>query len=212
MTPALLVLWLCVVLQTCRIVDSSSTSAPWQSGSGTNVREEQSYGDLPPTVFAPGGRLYSVERTVAAASSADDASSNLVVAISCKDGLVVVSTSNHSPHLDVNDDREDEDSSTMVPLWITNERQHRPPVARVASNVWMVTGGNAVDSRILRYKISRIAEAMQEANDGGQPLAAAPLSCTSLARRASDHLQLPTQTIGKAGRILAVRSDTHVFQ
>jgi 20S proteasome alpha/beta subunit len=44
---------------------------------------------------------------------------------------------------------------------------------------------------------------MQEENDGGLPLPPSQVSGAGLARRASDHLQLPTQTMGKAGRTLA---------
>ena len=68
-----------------------------------------------------------------------------------------------------------------------------------------MTGGNAVDSSILQSKISRLMESMQQANDGGQPLPSTLLSCAVLARRTSDHLQTVTQTMGNAGRILAVR-------
>lgn len=170
--------------------------------------EKEEYRDLGPTVFSPGGRLHSVERTVAAASSLRDTSSNLVIALTCRDGVVLVTTCNTSPHLDITTSVDNEDETA---LWVTRKgRQHVAPIARVASEVFMVTGGNAVDSCILREKITRMAEATRQENDGGTPLAASSLSCSSLARRVSDHLQSPTQTIGKAGRILAVRCLRHV--
>jgi 20S proteasome alpha/beta subunit len=178
------------------------------------VLEQEEYRDMGPTVFSPGGRLHSVERTVAAASSLRDASSNLVIALTCRDGVVLVTTCNTSPHLDITTttssssvDSDDEDETETAPLWVTRKGRHAvPPISRVAPEVFMVTGGNAVDSSILREKITRMAEATRQENDGGTPLvAASSVSCPSLARRVSDHLQSPTQTIGKAGRVLAVR-------
>ena len=184
-----------------RIIASSSSEAPWQSNFGLSVMDEEMYGNQPPTVFAPGGRLYSVERTVAAASSLEDPSSNLVVALSCREGLVIVTTSTSSPHLDISMDQDDDTTKT---LWITREKQHRAPLSRLSSNTWLVTGGNAVHSSVLRFKICRWAEGMHEANDGGQPLPSTALSCAALARKVSDYLHEPTQTTGKAGPILAV--------
>lgn len=199
---------LCMSLLLYMPVVASSSEAPWQASVGKNVVDEEMYGDRP-SDFAPGGRLYFLERMVTAASSMEDASSNLVVAIYCKEGIVIVTTSTLSPHLDIldaNDKEKNDEEPTTRLLWLTTEDLHRPPLARLSPNAWMVTGGNAVDSSILRDKICRISESLQRSNDGGQPLPCTPVSCASLARRVADHLQRPTQTIGKAGRILAVRN------
>ena len=81
---------------------TSASLAPWQQSSslGPSAKDEDIYGDKPLIVFWPGGRLHSVERAVAAASSMEDPSSNLVVAISCRQGIVLVTTMPTSPHLD----------------------------------------------------------------------------------------------------------------
>jgi 20S proteasome alpha/beta subunit len=197
-------LWMCL-LQGVASSSSSSSAAPWQSNSGTSVLEQEEYRDMGPTVFSPGGRLHSVERTVAAASSLQDTSSNLVLALACREGVVLVTTCNTSPHLDiiasVDVDNEDETA-----LWMSRNGRHVAPIARIAPEIFMATGGNAVDSCILREKITRMAEATKQEHDGGMPLTASLVSCSGLARRVSDHLQSPTQTTGKAGRILAVRN------
>jgi 20S proteasome alpha/beta subunit len=182
-------------------VASSSSAAPWQSNSGTPVLEQETLRDLPPIVFSSAGRLYLVERTVSAASSVEDNSSNLVVALCCREGVVLVTTANTSPHLDITTTVENDDETA---LWMARKGRHCAPLSTIAPEMFMVTGGNAVDSCILRKKITRIAEAMLEENDGGQPLTPSQVSCAALARRVSDHLQLPTQTMGKAGRLLAV--------
>lgn len=198
--------WVLILIQ---ILGCSSSAAPWQPNSARNVVEEETYPDLPPIVFYSDGRLYAVERTVAAASSKEDGSSNLAVAICYKDGVVIVTTSNMSPHLHIEDQQNGETNVTSLWVAATEEegQRHRAPLSCVSPNIWMVTGGNAVDSCILREKIVRIAQRMRQAQDGGQPLAPTPIKCSSLARRISDHLQLPTQTIGSsAGRILSVRS------
>lgn len=197
------------VLILIRIVVCSSSAAPWQPNSARNVVEEETYSDLPPIVFYSDGRLYAVERTVAAASSKEDGSSNLAVAFCCKDAVVVVTTCNMSPHLHVVEEGE---TNATLSLWVAateekGQRRHGAPLSQISPNIWMVTGGNAVDSCILREKIVRIAQRMRQAQDGGHPLAPTPIKCSSLARRVSDHLQLPTQTMGSsAGRILSVRN------
>jgi 20S proteasome alpha/beta subunit len=213
MAPFLLS-WLFLSFMFTIVFSSSSPEAPWQSNSArTNVLDEAIFGNQPVTVFAPGGRLYFLERTVAAASSIEDPSSNLVVALSCRDGIVLVTTSCTSPHLDMlstasdEKDKEKEEESTTS-LWITSTKEkghYRAPFSRLSPNAWMVTGGNAVDSGMLRLKITQMSESLQEQYDGGQPLPSTPVSCAALARRVANHLQQPTQSIGKAGRILAVR-------
>lgn len=190
--------WMCLLPS----VAFSSSAAPWQSNSWTPVLEQETLRDMPPIVFSSAGRLYLVERTVSAASSIEDNSSNLVVALCCREGVVLVTTANTSPHLHITASVDNNSDETA--LWMARKGRHCAPLSTIAPEMFMVTGGNAVDSCILRKKITRIAEAMLEENDGGQPLPPSKVSCAALARRVSDHLQLPTQTMGKAGRILAV--------
>ena len=65
------------------LVAEVNASVPWHSFP-KNVKQEELYRGLPPTVFASNGRLYNVEAMMEAASSPNDASSNLVVAILCQ--------------------------------------------------------------------------------------------------------------------------------
>ena len=99
--------WLVPVFCLCRhgMVDATktasssttaaATTAPWH-GESSNSNEINNnlpnYQQLPPNIFAPRGRLHQVEHVMEGISSSEDPSANLIVALSCKDGLVVVST------------------------------------------------------------------------------------------------------------------------
>ncbi len=75
-------------------------SAPWQPNpSHHNIDEAARYEELPPSVFSPTGRLHPVE-VVVRASKAQTPLSNLLVAMVCRDGLLVVSTLPISPNVD----------------------------------------------------------------------------------------------------------------
>lgn len=201
--PSLLLSWL-FFFSTLSTTTTASL-APWQQSIRPSAKDEDIYGDKPLIVFWPGGRLHSVERAVAAASSKEDPSSNLVVAISCREGIVIVTTLPTSPHLDTETTTTMEnDKNVTISLLMTNTN-YRAPLSRLAETTWMVTGGNAVDSNILQSQIRRLSESLLQANDGGQSLSTSTLSCAILARKTSDHLQTVTQTMGNAGRILAVR-------
>ena len=87
-------------------------SAPWQPNpSHHNIDEAARYEDLPPTVFSPTGRLHPVEAVVRA-SKARTPLSNLLVAMVCRDGLLVVSTLPISPNVDARIGNSDEDNNT----------------------------------------------------------------------------------------------------
>ncbi len=211
-------------------------AAPWQpTSAGGGGVDRLNYQGLPPTVFAPGGRLYSVERVVQAASALEDESSNLVVAISCQNGLVVVSTLRQSPHLSVqpilSDSSENKqrskilpkDDPTKQPLWVFDEQDQSPFVihspflslSTLSSStsdcpLMAVCAGNAVDSQLLQRKIQRLADrALWDSIHSSHSVTHDNLpftECQVLARQLADHLQVPTQTVGgRSGRILAVR-------
>ena len=190
----------CVLLHA--FIVESLASAPWQDTS-SNVLQESLYNDLPPTVFAPSGRLFSIERMMQAVSNPQDPSSNLVIAIHCKEGIVVVSTEPQSPYLHryrenntTTTASEAAQNSSRTPLLLLDEDSWIPPApfSRLSSHLWGVTAGNAVDSQILRRKLQLHAEAFREALEDCQP--------HIMARRLADNLQLSTQQAGK-GRILA---------
>ena len=75
---------------------STGSSVPWHSSQAYLSKKDwdnmKTYVQLPPTVFAPQGRLYIVEEIMKVISSPEDPSSNLVIALHCKDGVVVVTT------------------------------------------------------------------------------------------------------------------------
>lgn len=76
---------------------------PWlgsvSSTNGQGIDEAARYEELPPSVFSPTGRLHPVEAAVRAGKVATPLS-NLLVAIKCRDGLLVVSTYPVSPNVD----------------------------------------------------------------------------------------------------------------
>lgn len=177
----------------------SASSAPWQSAIVKNVLEEETFKDLPPIVFSGSGRLYSVEAMVAASVTMDDTSANLCVSVQCPDGVVILSTIPTSPHLDL--EIQDED----YPLILDEEEQHSisTPCAKIAPGLYCATGGNAVDSQLLRDKIHQIATSLYESMDAGQLVSSSRVSASMVARHLADHIQRPTQTIS-AGSMLAV--------
>ena len=169
-----------------------SSSAPWQTQSSKNALEEDMYKNMPPTIFSANGRLYSVERMAEAASNPEDVSSNVVVALAYKDGIVVVSSRTQSPHLD-----EDNCTDTTTALLFPPAQHYQ-----VGPQVYATTGGNAADSQILRDKVLQISSMLWERGNGGLG-SSLPLSPSLLARHVADHLQRPTQQIS-SGKILAV--------
>lgn len=80
---------------------SSTTAAPWHSESYLSKKDWDNlrrYQRMPPTIFAPGGRLHAVEQVMDALGSNEDPTSNLVIALHCKDGIVVLSTVSTPPN------------------------------------------------------------------------------------------------------------------
>jgi hypothetical protein len=200
-----------------------ASSAPWQSSTGSNSNsnnnrnaEEDFYKNLPPTVFSGNGRLHSVERMAEAASNPGDASSNVAVAICYDGGVVVVSASTKSPHLDddnctvatlnatkvapstnTTSSNATNSNTTYLPLLIPVTTN---PPYQVGPNVYATTGGNAADSQLLRDQILQISSMLWESRTGSATAFVPP---SLLARHVADHLQRPTQQMS-SGKILAV--------
>lgn len=175
---------------------SMSSSAPWQPAMANNIVEEQTYKDLPPIVFSGSGLLYGVEAIVAASVTMEDASANLCVSILCTDGVVVLSTMTKSPHLDL--EFQDED----IPLLLQDDEHLAKPCSKIAPGLYCATGGNAVDSQLLRDKIHQIAAFLYESADAGQLVMSSRISASLVARHVADQLHRPTQTLS-AGPMLA---------
>ena len=99
-----------------RSIEASSSSssawksAPWQgqeggggdssssSSSSSLLLEQLKYNDLSPTIFSPTGRLHPVEKTMEEVK-ASSSGNNVVVALVCQDGILMLSTVPLSPHL-----------------------------------------------------------------------------------------------------------------
>jgi len=60
--------------------------------------EQSTYNDLEPTIFSPTGRLHPVERTMEQVRESHPRN-NLVVALQCQDGMLMLSTVTLSPYL-----------------------------------------------------------------------------------------------------------------
>jgi 20S proteasome alpha/beta subunit len=223
-----MVLWKAAsaLLLLASVLTSSGSSAPWQDTTrtpGTGWQASSLYADLPPTVFAPGGRLLVVERVADTVSRLEpyDPSSNLVIALRCRDGVVVVTSLPQSPYLPTGSTRGVSQNSNST----TNTDAHEPPdqetffeallmdhsrqfIARTnlfcrlgpavtspsRSSVWGITAGNAVDSQILRRQLQNHAENLRTSLDDARP--------SILARKLADSRQRITQESG-TGRILA---------
>jgi hypothetical protein len=102
------VYWITILAVFVPVADGSSL-APWQdaaiAGSSAGAASMDMYADLPPTLFAPNGRLPAVERilqqTVGGSpqSLSSGSGSNLVVALQCRNGIAVVTTVPRSPYM-----------------------------------------------------------------------------------------------------------------
>jgi 20S proteasome alpha/beta subunit len=191
---------------------ASTSKAPWQSASGGDVRQEALYSDLPPTVFAPGGRLYSVETALRDVHNPLNPSSNLVIAVKCKEGVVVVTTLPQSPYIYNNVRNETETTSNASST--TNESEnvsdespkdnsssllwrdyYTTPFVQLDRRIWGVSAGQAVEGQLLRRH--RLLEAAEQARR-----TSGNVQVGILARNVADAHQAQTQKASK-GRLVA---------
>jgi 20S proteasome alpha/beta subunit len=190
-------------------------SPPWTWDVQPSSQESSFYLDLPPTVFAPNGRLYSIESAVRACGAE---SSNTVIAVMCRDGVVVVSTVQKSPYMDLKynyiENGELEDGHLPNRLVIEGTGNSlaydvtpivRPPFSGVMfpspfsgrqGAIIGITVGNAVDSQVARRKLLRFGE-YSRAFQGDSYY-----DIGSVARQLADQQQTLTQQ-GGTGRLLA---------
>lgn len=171
------------------IIRHGFASTPsWQKHLSTSALEASLYGDLPPTVFAPDGRLFSVERV---AQSISDPDNNLVLAVHCRDGIVVLSTFTQSPYLPRYNHTLPAKQHLLLPH-DTGLANPPPRFYRLAPQIWAITAGHTVDSIVLARMMQFYAQAIRREH--------APVA--TLARRLADALQAKTQQTGK-GKVLA---------
>jgi hypothetical protein len=200
---------------------NGSSLAPWQDASSAGGTGMDLYADLPPTLFAPNGRLPAVERILqrtlgndahlsSMAGGAGASSTNLVVALQCRDGIAVVTTVPQSPYLSThvyttnstnnstgNQTQEDspEKGIAGTSLLLDDDYDNVIPVPFVSlsSSVWGVTAGNIVHARVVERYWHEIASDMRRqemAVDGGSPSGAKLTFQTAvLARRWADYVQ-----------------------
>lgn len=205
----LLLLASALIRRSTVVSSSSSSAAPWQDFKSGSVLEDSLYAELPPNVFTPSGRLPSVERLLDMGSDGLDQSSTLVVAIHCRDGIAMVATLPRSPYLyDPEVPESEENVTNTTSLWlvegeaddtVAGRTKIEAPFCRLGPTLFGVTGGNAVDSQVLRDFV--LHDLAQSCRDSGL-LLDEPQSARLVARRLADKLQVKTQLAGK-GRLLA---------
>jgi 20S proteasome alpha/beta subunit len=202
--------YLCCVLYLAVVPDIGHgiTSPPWTSGVQQSSQDSWKYLDLPATVFAPHGRLHSVE---SATRACDAEYSNTVIAVVCGEGVIVVSSMQTSPYLF---DVCSEDGLQYRPVLkehssnslLDNELSIlRPPFSGIVfpgapcnndELIIGITGGNPVDAQVSRRKLLRVCEFARSLEGGSS------LDIGFLARQIADQQQALTQQGGK-GRLLA---------
>ena len=205
---------------------ATSSAAPWQSEtflSKSDWNKLRRYQKQPPSIFSPGGRLHIVERFMQALE--EDPSSNLVVALRCREGVVVASSvqapanaafflhKNATTSTEARDnplwlDSPLADCSSFAPWSYSSSCVVQIPFAE-NEHLFAITAGNAVHSQIFRQRIRKAANSLYIAEDDGifaQVKANKKSSSVpSLARSLADELQNPTQT-SQGGMMVVSRS------
>lgn len=158
-----------------------------------SVAEQAHFSRLPPTVFAPSGRLHRVERVCQETTDALDITSPLVVAMKCEGGkkLALVGTSPLSPFLvqDYNwDDSHVNNNTIDIPLLLQHQHQIPSTLSLIGQKVLIATAGNAMASVVLQRKIQRIVLSMIEREESIEDPAI-------IARYTADLLQIATQSV-----------------
>lgn len=158
------------------------------SGS-TSVAEQVRFSQLPPTVFAPSGRLHRVERVCQETTDSLDITSPLVVAMKCEGGkkLVLVCTSPLSPYLVQDYNGENSSNNTETPL-LLQQQQKQSTLSIIGQKILIATAGNAMASAVLRRKIQQIVLSMIQREESIDDPAI-------IARYTADLLQIATQSV-----------------
>lgn len=225
-----------ILLQAFPPVKSSSSSpwkgAPWQSSGEDSqaLLEQLRYNDLSPTIFSPTGRLHPVERTMEQIRQ-PDARSNLVVALHCRDGMLMLSTVPLSPYLNTtitplnnnnnnnnseNDENDNttETGSTTALFLIQNEDSTDEstsesfsstlPIVDLTPGILGATAGKVLDCQVLRLRMQALAEQLVEDDLDQTTTKCDAILVSKLARMLADQLQVPTQkTNSRQGPLLA---------
>lgn len=96
------IFWLVIAFVPVSVSVSSYEGIPWQPSLSSleNIDETSRYEERQPTVFSPTGRIHPIEAAVKACKAVTPLS-NLVLAMRCRDGLLVISTLPTSSYLDI---------------------------------------------------------------------------------------------------------------
>jgi len=167
------------------------------------VKDEAKYSDIPPNIFAPGGRLYTVEAAMRAVHDASNPMSSLVVAIKYDKGVAIVTTLPRSPfmaELNATSNGIPDDDRTSL---ISDTTLIPTPITQVDRSIWVATGGHVSHGLVLRRSVAEAASKIRWA----QPTAGV------MARIMADFAQNTTQMSNQGANIprnslLLVSSDT----
>jgi len=197
------------------------------SSSAESVAEQKRFQDLPPTVFAPSGRLHMVEKVCAETTDPLDTTSPLVVAILCNGGksVAVVSTTPISPHCSFDYQFMSDSNTTMhnttlgnysAPLLLelmddaTPDPLNPPLLSMIGPSFLIGTGGNAAEAIALHIKIQQVVLSLIQ-----QEACTVHTIPTSLvARHVADMVQIPTQSVVDEDhpKMLAVSIKTRIVK
>ena len=188
-------------------IEGAISSVPWQE-SRRDLVHEAHYIDLPPTVFAPSGRLHSVEQ-ILPLSIANDPACSAVIAFCTKEGMVVVATRPKSPHLfdpapnssDTSQASNHSNHTTLESLLKQAATENNPqgnvfdpPFTYLGPNLLATIAGNSVDAQVIRLLLQDAAETSRSS--------LTRLTARTAARTLANQLQQRTQ-LSENGRLLA---------
>jgi hypothetical protein len=142
-----------------------------------------------------------------------DLQSNLVVALCCQDGIVMLSTVPLSPHLNTTttplvdeNNRTIGSSLFLIENVPGDESSNTLPIVDLGPGVLGATAGKQGDSQVLRMRLEAMAQQSVDVDLDDQIVS--ELSVPKLARKMADLLQVPTQkTNGRQGPLLSVSTN-----
>jgi 20S proteasome alpha/beta subunit len=184
---------------------------------------------MSPTIFSPTGRLHPVERTMEQVRQ-PDARSNLVVALHCQDGMLMLSTVPLSPYLNTtitpfhnnhnntNITSEKTTTTTTTPtaslFLVQNEDDTSAdaaatttlPIMDLTPGIIGATAGKALDCQVLRLRMQALVQQLVEDDLDQRTFSSDDETLVSkVARTLADQLQAPTQkSNSRQGPLLAV--------
>ncbi|KAL3773598.1 hypothetical protein ACHAWO_010794 [Cyclotella atomus] len=155
------------------------------ASSAAEALEAARFGPLPPTVFAPGGRLHGVERVAREAyPPANDESSCACIALRCGSGddqfAIISGIGAISPflhrdesHLFSDDTINDTDKNNdYIPLVLDYEENYDhdaplSPLSIISPTVVVGVGGRGIDSAVLLRRAEEVSLAIYKSDNGG---------------------------------------------